>query len=222
LSGIPTQPGTFQFYVEMREPQDDPATCAGKRTQKQFTLKICNELGIVSSPVLPPDAEVGVSVRTALSWCGGVGRLAWTVSAGELPGGLTLRPGGVIAGAPGVSGRYRFKATARDSQGRSARHPLEISVAPRLRLPTHQVLTARVGGAYRAKLRAGGGVAPTHWRVRRGRLPRGLRLDPALGMLVGIPTTRGTRRITVDARDRLGVRAEAAVTIVVLASSRQG
>ena len=60
LGGVPTRAGTFQFYIEMREPQDDPANCAGKRTQKQFTLKICNELAIVSSPAFPPRAEIRV------------------------------------------------------------------------------------------------------------------------------------------------------------------
>lgn len=66
LSGTPTQLGTFRFYVEMREPQDDPAHCAGKRTQKRFTLTICRDLGIVSSPPRPPRAEQGVRRDGAL------------------------------------------------------------------------------------------------------------------------------------------------------------
>jgi large repetitive protein len=220
LSGIPTQAGTFQFYVEMREPQDDPANCAGKRTQKQFTLKICNELRIVSSSDLPPRAETGVPFRIVLSWCGGIGPLAWRVSAGELPRGLTLRPGGSIAGAPRVAGTYDFTATATDIRGRAASYALTISVAPSLRLRTQQVPAARVGRTYRAKLRAIGGVAPKIWTVRRGRLPRGLRLDSALGVLVGTPTRPGTHRITVEARDNLEVKATTAFTIVVLASLR--
>jgi large repetitive protein len=222
LSGIPTQAGTFQFYVEMREPQDDPATCAGKRTQKQFTLEICNELGIVSSPVLPPRAETGVPFRIALSWCGGVGVLAWRVSAGELPRGLTLRPGGSIAGAPRVAGTYEFTATATDVQRHAASYAITVSVAPSLRFRTQQVPAARVGRTYRAKLRAIGGVAPKIWTVKRGRLPRGLRLDPALGVLVGTPTRPGTYRITVEARDNLEVKATTTFMIVVLASLPHG
>jgi hypothetical protein len=220
LSGIPTQAGTFQFYVEMREPQDDPANCAGKRTQKQFTLKICNELRIVSSSDLPPRAETGVPFRIVLSWCGGIGPLAWRVSAGELPRGLTLRPGGSIAGAPRVAGTYDFTATATDIRGRAASYAPTISVAPSLRLRTQQVPAARVGRTYRAKLRAIGGVAPKIWTVKRGRLPRGLRLDSALGVLVGTPTRPGTHRITVEARDNLEVKATTTFTIVVLASLR--
>jgi hypothetical protein len=220
LSGIPTQAGTFQFYVEMREPQDDPANCAGKRTQKQFTLKICNKLRIVSSPVLPPLAETGVPFRIVLSWCGGIGPLAWRVSAGELPRGLTLRPGESIAGAPRVAGTYDFTATATDIRGRAASYALTISVAPSLRLRTQQVPAARVGRTYRAQLRAIGGVAPRIWTVKRGRLPRGLRLDSALGVLVGTPMRPGKHRITVEARDNLEVKATTTFTIVVLASLR--
>ena len=221
LSGIPTQAGTFQFYVEMREPQDDPANCAGKRTQKQFTLKICNQLGIVTSPASPPLTEARAPFRMTLSWCGGNGKLAWGVSAGQLPPGLTLRPDGSIAGAPRAAGTYRFNARAADAQGRTARYAGTISVAPSLRLRAQNVPTARVGRIYRAELRAIGGVGPTSWTVERGRLPRGLRLDAALGVLVGTPRTSGTHRITVKARDRLDVKASATFTIVVLASSRR-
>jgi hypothetical protein len=221
LSGIPTQAGTFQFYVEMREPQDDPANCAGKRTQKQFTLKICNQLGIVTAPAFPPLAEARVRFRMTLSWCGGNGRLAWGLSAGDLPPGLKLRPEGSIAGVPRVAGAYRFNATATDVQGRAARYAGTISVAPSLRLRTQNVPAARVGRTYRAELRAMGGVAPTFWTIERGRLPRGLRLDATLGVLVGTPRTSGTHRITIEARDRLDVKARATFTIVVLASSRR-
>ena len=222
LGGVPTQAGTFQFYIEMREPQDDPANCAGKRTQKQFTLKICNELGIVPSRVSPLRAEMRVPFRMGLSWCGGVGMLAWRVSAGDLPAGLTVSPGGSIAGIPRVAGIFRFTATATDIQRRTASYEGAILVSPSLRVQTQQVPAARVGRAYRAKLRAIGGVAPKVWTVERGRLPRGLRLDPALGVLVGTPRMSGAHRITVGARDGLKMTAETTFTVVVLASPNRG
>jgi hypothetical protein len=213
------QAGTFQFYVEMREPQDDPANCAGKRTQKQFTLKICDQLGIVSSPPASPRAEARVPFRMALSWCGGIGKVTWTVSTGDLPAGLTLRQGGSLTGAPRRAGTYRFTATATDIQRRAASHALAISVAPSLRLRTQRVPAARVGREYRTRLKAIGGVAPRIWTVERGRLPRGLRLDSALGVLVGTPTRPGAHRITVEARDRLDVKTKTTLTIVVLPTS---
>ena len=121
LSGIPTQIGTFKFYVEMREPQDDPANCAGKRTQKQFALKICDHLGITSSPAPAPRAEARVPFRMALSWCGGVGESTWTVSTGDLPAGLTLSRVGSLRGVHRDGDRR--PATHGESRARDLRRP---------------------------------------------------------------------------------------------------
>ena len=216
LSGIPIQAGTFQFYVEMREPQDDPTHCAGKRTQKQFTLRICNELGIVSSPALPPRAEVRVPFRMTLSSCGGVGALVWTRSVGMLPAGLTLRADGSIAGAPKAAGTYLFTVTATDIRGRVASYAATISVAPSLRIRTTEVPPARVGHLYTAKLAQIGGIAPKVWRITRGRLPRGIRLDTILGVLSGTAEKAGTHRVTVGVRDGLKVKATRTFTFVVV------
>jgi large repetitive protein len=214
LSGIPTQAGTFKFYVEMREPQDDP-TCAGKRTQKQFTLSICNELGIVSSPVRPPLAEVGVGFRMTLSFCGGMGALAWTMPAGVLPAGVRLHANGTISGVPRRAGVYRFAATATDALLRVATYVKTIIVAPTVRVRTQRLPAGKVGRTYKASLVAIGGVTPKVWRVKRGGLPRGLRLDPARGVLYGRPQLAGTRRIVVAVSDGLGVKATKTLSIVI-------
>jgi large repetitive protein len=217
LSGIPTQVGTFRFYVEMREPQDDPANCAGKRTQKQFTLKICRQLSIVSSPAFAPRAEVGAAFQMTLSSCGGMGVLVWALSAGELPAGLTLRADGSIFGAPRVAGRYRFTVRATDTQMRSVGYTGTLSVAAKLLLRKQRFRPAKVGHVYRAKLTAAGGVVPTVWKVTRGRLPSGIRLVSALGVFTGTPRKAGRHRVTVEVRDGLKVKSTNTFTIVVLA-----
>jgi putative Ig domain-containing protein len=215
LSGIPTEAGTFKFYVEMREPQDDPAHCAGKRTQKQFTLSICDELGIVSSPAPPPRAEVGVGFQMTLRFCGGMGALAWTMPAGVLPAGVRLDADGTISGVPRRAGEYRFAVTATDALLRVATYVRTITVAPTLRVLTQRLPAASVGHTYRARLAAIGGVGPKVWRVKRGDLPRGLRLDPARGVLYGTPQLEGTRRMVVVVRDGLRVRATKTLSIVI-------
>ncbi len=216
LSGIPTQAGTFKFYVEMREPQDDPTHCAGKRTQKQFTLSICNELGIVSSPALPPRAEVGVGFQMTLSFCGGMGELAWTIPAGALPAGVRLDAKGTISGIPRRPGVYRFAATATDALLRVATYVRTITVAPTLRVRTQRLPTARVGRTYRASLAAIGGVGPKVWKVKRGRLPRGIRFDSEHGFLYGRPQLVGTRRIVLEVSDRLRAKATRTLVVVIL------
>ena len=215
LSGTPRQLGTFRFYVEMREPQDDPEHCAGKRTQKQFTLTICRELGIVPSPLQPPRSERGVRFGMTLSACEARGTVRWNVSAGALPPGLTLRLNGTIAGIPRAAGVYRFTATATDALLQKLEYMGTITVAPALRLASRRVAYARVGRSYRAALVAQGGVKPFVWKVVRGRLSPGLRLDSARGILGGTPRKAGTYELALEVRDALGVRARRTLQVHV-------
>jgi hypothetical protein len=224
LSGTPVQPGRFQFYVEMREPQNDP-NCAGERTQKQFTLRIRTPVSVVSAPVDPVRSEVGVPLRTTLRAKGGTGIFAWTLVEGALPAGVRLTRSGAITGAPGTAGTYGFTARVRDTEKRSVSWRGTLRVAPELGIRTERLRAARVGRVYRADLRAAGGVGPWTWKLVRGRLPRGLRLATAAGRLVGVPKQEGRYRVTIAVRDDLEARSTRTFTIVVHAPvvpSRRG
>lgn len=215
LSGTSFQPGSFRFYVEMREPADDPANCAGKRTQKQFTLKIRRQPWITSFPALMSRWEVGVPFRTALRARGGSGIFAWSLASGRLPEGLRLFADGSIEGTPRSNGTYRFAVRARDTEGRTVGWKVELAIASRLRVHTRQLPRAQTGRTYRADLASVGGIGPTTWKLTRGRLPRGLRLESARGRLTGSPTEAGTHAFTVEVRDGLKVTVNKAFRIVV-------
>ncbi len=58
------------------------------------------------------------------------------------------------------------------------------------------------------------GTNPVTWDLVEGTLPRGLRLDP-VGLLVGAALEAGTFPVRVQARDALGLRATAEVTLEV-------
>ena len=206
LSGTSFQPGSFQFYVEMREPADDPANCAGKRTQKQFTLKIRRQPWITSSPALTTRSEVGVPVRIALRARGGSGIFAWSLASGRLPEGLSLFADGSIEGTPRSDGTYRFTATAEDNEGRTVGRKVALAIASRLRVQTRQLPRAHVGRMYRADLATVGGVEPTAWKRIDGRLPRGIHLDAEDGRLTGTPTKPGTHVFALEVRDGLKAR----------------
>ena len=221
LSGTPVRPGRFQFYVQMREPQYDPATCAGKRTEKQFTLSVRTPPRIVSTPSTPPRSEVGVPFRMNLRARGGTGIFAWSLDHGRLPAGVRLRATGSIVGRPRTAGTHVVTVRARDTEARVVTWSGAIGVAARLRVRTELLRQARVGRFYRADLTAAGGVAPKVWKLTRGRLPRGIRLAPALGRLVGTPREAGRYRIGVEIRDRLGVESTATLTIDVGPSSNR-
>lgn len=212
LSGTPTLVGRFQFYVEMREPQDDPANCAGKRTQKQFTLNVRRPPWILST--VTPRSEVGVPFRMNLQARGGSGTFAWVLAGGKLPRGVRLGVDGAIAGTPAKAGSYHFEVRARDTEARVVTRRAVLLVAPRLRLPSRRLPVGRVDRPYSVELTATGGVAPTVWRLTRGRLPRGIRLASALGRLAGTPQTAGRHTFTVEASDGLDVKSARSFTIV--------
>jgi large repetitive protein len=213
LSGTPVQPGRFQFYVEMREPKNE-VNCAGKETQKQFTLKIRKPLEIVSEPVVPLRSEVGVPFRMTLRARGGTGVYAWKVADGRLPMGVRLHTAGLVAGVPRVAGRFHFTARVRDTEARYLSWARTLDVAPRLRIRTERLPGATVGRAYSADLTAAGGGASRAWKLERGRLPRGIRLA-APGQFAGTPRQAGTFRFAVTVRDDLGGKAMKTFRIAV-------
>ncbi len=220
LSGTSFQPGSFQFYVEMREPRDDPANCAGKTTQKKITLKVRRQPWIVSTPAMPPHSEVGIPFRMTLRARGGSGIFVWKVAGGRLPPGVRVGVHGTIAGIPWTPGTYRFVASAKDTEARSLIRQMKISVAPRLRIRTQRLPAAEIGRRYSADLSAAGGVAPTEWKLTHGRLPRGMRLASALGRLTGLPKETGTRVVAIEVSDGLKAKYAKTFRIVVLGSTR--
>ena len=215
LSGVTTVGGTYRFYVEMREPTDDPAHCAAKRTQKQFTLTVRRQPWVVSKPAIPPRSEVGVPFQMTLRARGGSGIFAWRLSTGRLPRGLQLSTDGSITGTPRRAGTFDIEAEARDTESRTERWSTTLSVSPRLRVSTRQLPHAWMGRSYRADLTVNAGVAPTVWRVAHGRLPHGVRLAPRLGRLSGTPKETGTFRVLLEVRDQLKVTIAKALRIVV-------
>ena len=119
LSGTPEQAGRFRFYVEMLEPKDDPATCAGKETQKQFTLVVRLPVWIVG-PVSPVRSDLGTRIRATFRATGGTGRYRWSLVRGRLPRGVRLTSRGALQGMPRDAGIHRFTLEVTDTEKRTA------------------------------------------------------------------------------------------------------
>jgi hypothetical protein len=149
-----------------------------------------------------------------LTASGGTGTYTWALASGSLPAGLTLADG-AIAGTPTTAGVFPFSVTATDPEGRVATYAGRITVAPELTVSTLLVRPGRVGKLFRSKLATLGGVKPTTWRVVRGPLPRGVRLDRTTGRLFGIPKKAGVFRVRFEATDELEVVAAKTFRIVI-------
>jgi arabinan endo-1,5-alpha-L-arabinosidase len=73
---------------------------------------------------------VNVSYSATLTAAGGTGiGYSWSVSAGSLPGGVTLASSGVLSGTPAATGTFNFTAAVTDSSQASAAANLSLVIA---------------------------------------------------------------------------------------------
>ncbi len=209
LSGTTTSEGNYGFVVRAHN--------GGPFDTETYTLSVRQALTVTSpfAPALRPSAEVGVRFAKTATATGGTGPYTWSVASGELPAGLTLNTGtGAISGTPRSAGNFAFGLTATDADGRTATTNAALRVASKLTIKTSGLKTARVGAAYLAKIAPAGGVRPLKWRLS-GKLPPGVRFAKNVGALVGTPSRVGTFRVTVEARDALGAKAQKKLVLEV-------
>jgi hypothetical protein len=75
-----------------------------------------------------PAGQVGTAYSQTLTATGGTLPCTWWVSAGALPGGLTLNTAGVVSGTPANSGTFNFTVQAQDARQVTATRPLSITI----------------------------------------------------------------------------------------------
>lgn len=202
LAGTPTSEGSFQFVV--RAQRGSPFDT------EEYTLGVRQPVTVTSpfAPTRRPSAEVGVRFTNRVSATGGTGSYTWSLASGALPDGVVLDPTtGTIAGTPRAAGSFAFAVAATDGEGRVGTTNATLGVASRLAVKTRRLKPGKLARAYRAKLATVGGVQPLRWKVRSGKLPRGVRLASRVGRLVGTPRRAGTFRVVFEARDALGATA---------------
>jgi hypothetical protein len=208
LSGTPTAEGISTFKVH--------AVNGGVSDDETFTIDVKRAV-TVAGPATSPKSEVGVAYELKLSVSGGAGgTYTWAAIDGTLPTGVSFDTAdGSISGTPSAAGVYTFTATATDSQGRAGTYAGRIVVAAKLVVTKPVAKPARQGKLYRLKLRTTGGVVPLKWKVTKGPLPKGVKLDKATGVISGKPTKAGRYKITVEVTDSLKVKSTQSFTIVV-------
>jgi Putative Ig domain len=136
-----------------------------------------------------PSAGLGTAYSTTLNATGGTAPYSWSISAGALPGGLTLSSAGLISGTPTVIGTFSFTAKITDAAAQTAAASMQISIIQvPLTITTTALPNGALGTAYSATLAAAGGNAPYTWSLTSGTLPTGLSLDASTGAIAGTPT----------------------------------
>lgn len=195
-----------------------------------LTLPLSVIDGVAVTTTSLPGAVVGSAYAASLE-AAGVAPLAWAITAGTLPAGLSLQ-GEVIAGTPTAAGSSTFTVQATDALGRTATRSLTLvvgAVADAIVITVVSLPVGTVGTAYVAGISADG-AAPVTWQIIEGTLPPGLTvltsfenlmlqedsslvtqeddssivIDENAIYIVGTPTQPGGYGITVRATNAVG------------------
>lgn len=103
-----------------------------------------------------------------------------------------------------IADPYQLSSLQKDPSQTALKATLAADTAGQLGLamiPVNTFKPGRVGTAFKYQMLIWGGFAPFHWTVNSGALPPGITIDPAFGMISGIPTTKGTYSFTLRLTD---------------------
>lgn len=213
LSGTPTVAGTFVFTLTAT---DSTAGTAGQASQSYSLSIVSPTLSI--TPATLPGGSFGVAYSQTLSSTGGTAPYGYAITAGALPGGITLDTAGLLSGTPNAAGSFSFNVSVTDANGFSATQAYTVTVAsPTIAIAPSTLPTAMVGTAFSQPLNANGGTAPYSFAIGAGTLPSGLSLNAA-GVLSGTPTAAGSFPVTVTATDANGFTGSQSYTLAVAPS----
>jgi hypothetical protein len=195
--GTPTVVGSSTISLKATDSSTPPQTGTSSST-----INIYAPL-VVSATV--PNAIANQPYNGSLSATGGDAPIAWVITAGSLPTGLTLNSStGQITGTPTIGGTVSFTVQATDSA-----HPPQVKqqainfqTNSLLSIITDTVPNLVTGLLYNTQLATQGGVGPVKWNVSAGTLPLGVNLDLNTGVLNGLVALGATGgNVTVQATD---------------------
>jgi len=183
---------------------------------------LASGLAVATLPV--HNGEVGVGyLAVSFQATGGSAPYTWSVSAGTLPPGLTLSPGGVLNGNNTAAGKFTFTAQVKDSTAATATGSTNMTVFPPLTVsqPCAQVCYVGMGCTTCGRFGVvSGGAGPYHYNLAGGAIPSGMTLNgfalqgpfplptftaPVDVIVAGPPITRLIYNLSASVTDDFGV-----------------
>lgn len=196
ITGTPTASGTYNFSIKVSDANASFASSA-------FSIAVA-AFPALSGTVA--DATNGVAYSASYALSGGHAPVAYDISAGVLPTGLSINAStGVISGTPTVNGASTFTVRVTDNHGNVATRAGTVTVYAAPAMAGSYTNSMEVSDPYSSNaVTVSGGKAPIAWSLGGGTLPPGLTINGSNGLLSGTPTTAGSYEFTVKATDALG------------------
>jgi hypothetical protein len=192
ISGTPTAgPGAVTIQ----------AADAKASTSKLFNFLIWTKLTI--NPVNPPSAHLNAPYALSFTAQASSGIASWTISAGQLPPGLSLVVNGnaQVSGSPTQAGTFTFTLQAQDyTIPQTATMSVTIVVDTQLAITKAVLKNGGQNQVYADSFTAVNGTPPLHWSVS-GNFPTGLSLNASSGQVTGTPSDFGGFVYSVSVSD---------------------
>jgi prepilin-type N-terminal cleavage/methylation domain-containing protein len=149
----------------------------------------------------------------------GTAGYTWSVTAGNLPSGLSMSSGGLITGSPTTLGSSTFTITVVDAAGATATrtYTIQINPVPTISGPATLPSPWNANNPYPAgntgTVTNGTGTAPFTWNAS---LPTGLMIDANTGAITGTPTVVGPfPNSSITVKDAAGAAATRTYSITI-------
>lgn len=210
LSGTPTASGAFSFTV----------TCSNgvNPDANQPVSMNVNQPPTITSAA-PGNGLVGSAYSHTFTATGFPASFTWSVSAGALPGGLSLNASsGVLSGSPSASGAFNFTVSCANGISPNATQVVNMNVNQAPAITSSAPANGLVGAAYSHTFTASGFPATFTWTVSSGSLPSGLSLNASSGVLSGTPSASGAFAFTVQCANGISPAASQVVNMNVNAA----
>ncbi|MCX6612595.1 MAG: Ig domain-containing protein, partial [Acidobacteria bacterium] len=197
LIGTPTQPGKYEFEMNVRDQNGSSAVQA-------FTLVVNPPFELLESASNGSIAR-GSTAQWAPQRKGGSAPFRFLVISGAPPVGMQMNAStGEISGTPQRVGDFGFTIEATDANGAISRrlYLLRVVESFLLRLESLGSMLS-LGRPFTGTLEVQGGVPPYQVKLGEGELPPGLTLSSL--SLTGTPTRPGSYPISFTATDASGL-----------------